>query len=199
MQKNNALKKQQRNIFKVLYTASSVLLLAVSFGTTSSCTTNKPEEIRVISNREDMSSLSYKELESVITDSGKVKYRLYAPNVEQYEFKEEPYTDFKNGFKLKVYESDGSIDAKINCRNAYYYKQKQLWELNDNVVAQNQKGEILNTEQLFWDMREHTMYSDKFVKITTDTEIITGTGFQADENMRDWEINNISGILEVKE
>ena len=63
----------------------------------------------------------------------------------------------------------------------------------------NEKGEILNTEQLFWDMRTKKLFSDKFVKITTKSEIITGTGFEADENMQNWEINNISGVLEVEE
>ncbi len=185
-------------MFKTFITASGILLLAVSFGM-SSCTSNKPEEIKAISSLEELPVLIYEQLESVITDSGKVKYRLFAPTVKQFELEKESYTDFNDGFKFQVYTYKGTLDAEVECNNAKYFKDKQLWELNEDVKAMNEKGEILNTEQLFWDMRTKKLFSDKFVKITTKSEIITGTGFEADENMQNWEINNISGVLEVEE
>jgi hypothetical protein len=39
---------------------------------------------------------------------------------------------------------------------------KELWEAKDSVVVINQAGEILNTEQLFWDERNKIIYSEQF-------------------------------------
>jgi len=197
--KNKVLIPHIKNSLKTAFAASSILLLAVSFGTTS-CSSNKPEEIKAISNREDLPALSYQELETVITDSGKVKYRFITPEMLSYKFKEDPYIDFPSGFHLFIYNSSGEVETQIKCMNAIYYeKPKELWELNNDVQGINTKGEVLNTEQLFWDMKEERLYTDKFVKITTPTQIITGTGLESDQTLSNWRIKNVSGELEIEE
>ena len=60
-----------------------------------------------------------------------------------------------------------------------------------------EKGDILNTEQMFWNTKEHVIYSDKFVKITTASQIIMGYGFESDERMSKYEIRRPSGQIEV--
>ena len=57
----------------------------------------------------------------------------------------------------------------------------------------NVNGEILNTEQLFWDENTRKIYTKEFVKITTKREILTGTGMVADDDFTGWEIENITG------
>ncbi|MBI9064080.1 MAG: LPS export ABC transporter periplasmic protein LptC [Marinilabiliaceae bacterium] len=197
--KNKVLIPHIKNSLRTALAASSILLLAVSFGT--SCSSNKPEEIKAISNREDLPALSYNELETVITDSGKVKYRFITPEMLSYKYKkEEPYIDFPSGFHLFIYDASGEVETQIKCMNAIYYeKPKELWELNNDVQGINAKGEVLNSEQLFWDMKEERLYTDKFVKITTPTQIITGTGLESDQTLSNWRIKNVSGELEIEE
>jgi len=197
--KNKVLIPQLKNSLKTAFTASSIILLAVSFATTS-CSSNKPEEIKAISSRENLPELVYNELETVLTDSGRVKYRFLAPEVMSYKYKEEPYIDFPSGFHLFVYDAKGEVETQIKCMNAIYYeKPQELWELNNDVQGINMKGEVLNTEQLFWDMKEARLYTDKFVKITTPTQIITGTGLESDQTLSNWRIKNVSGELEIEE
>lgn len=183
---------------KSIFTASSLILLAVYF-LVSSCKSNKPEEIQAITNREDIPSLIVEELETTLTDSGKIKIRFITPEMLQYDRKKEPYRDFPKGLHVIHYLSNGDIDAQIKCRNALYLEKEELWELNIDVEAVNQKGEVLNTEQLFWDMKKEKIYSDKFVTITQDDGVITGTGFEADQNMDNWKIMHIQGDLEFEE
>ena len=66
-------------------------------------------------------------------------------------------------------------------------------------MATNRKGEILNTEQLFWDEVKKTIYSNDMVKITTSDGVIFGEGFESDENFDDWVIRKTSGIIYVEE
>ena len=91
------------------------------------------------------------------------------------------------------------MTAQIKCNNARYLTQKELWELNNNVEAINEKGDILNTEQLFWDAKKHLIYSEKFVKITTQSQVITGYGLEANEDLSWYEIKKPSGEIEIAE
>ncbi len=175
-----------------------MILLAVYF-LASACQSNKPEAIEAITNREEMPSLILEGLETTITDSGRVKLKFITPEMYQYDNKTEPYRDFPKGLHCIMYQPNGEIDAQIKCRNAIYYDKDELWELNIDVEAVNQQGEILNTEQLFWDMKKELIYSEKFVTITRGTNVYTGTGFEADQNMDNWRIKNLSGDLELDE
>ena len=179
-------------------TASSPVLLAV-YVLLSACTSNKPEEIQAITNREEMPSLIYEEFESILTDSGKITHKFITPELLRYDRQKEPYMDFPKGLHVIMYQKNGDIDAQIKCRNAVNYEKKGLWELNIDVEAVNLKGEVLNTEQLFWDTKTKKIYSDKFVTITKEDEVITGTKFEADENMDNWIINNMKGEFEFEE
>ncbi|WP_262324779.1 LPS export ABC transporter periplasmic protein LptC [Carboxylicivirga litoralis] len=187
-----------RNKTKSTYTASGLVLLAVCFLLVG-CQSNKPEEIAAITNREEIPSLIYDELEMELTDSGRIVQRLISPKVLRYDRLKEPYIDFPDGLHVIMYSIDGEIDAQIKCRSAVHYEKKQLWELNIDVEAMNRKGEVLNTEQLFWDMKEKRIYSEKFVTITQETSVYTGTGFESDEKMENWYIKNLQGDLEFEE
>ncbi len=187
-----------KNRISSIQTASSAVLLAVYF-LLSACQSNKPEAIEAIANREEVPSLIVEELETTITDSGRVRLRFITPEMLQYDRKKEPYRDFPKGLHCIMYQSNGEIDAQIKCRNAIFYEKDELWELNIDVEAVNQKGEVLSTEQLFWDMKEEQIYSEKFVTITRGENVYTGTGFEADQNMNNWRIKNLTGDLELDE
>ncbi|MGQ1890908.1 LPS export ABC transporter periplasmic protein LptC [Thermophagus sp. OGC60D27] len=182
---------------KYLTAGNFILLAVIAF--ISSCQSNTPEEIKAVVDEDNFPSLSVNNLESVITDSGKVAYRFITPEMNQYKNREKPYTEFPLGLHLIVYNAKGEIDAQIKSNYAVYHEKEDLWELQNNVEAVNFKNEVINTEQLFWDTKKHIIYSDEFIKITTDTEILTGYGFESDEKFENYTIKNISGILSVDE
>jgi len=179
------------------FTASSIMLLAVVI--LYSCKPNSSEEIQAIADKQDLPSLTVTNLESMVTDSGIVKYKLITPKLIQYDKKEEPYIDFPQGLHFLSYSPQKEVTAQIKCNNANYQTKKEIWELNNNVEAINEKGDILNTEQLFWDSKKHLIYSDKFVKITTKTQVLTGYGLEADENLAWYEIKKPSGDIEISD
>ncbi|WP_462316929.1 LPS export ABC transporter periplasmic protein LptC [Marinilabilia sp.] len=186
------------SIFNKKAAGSTLLLLAVLFFS-GACQSNKPSEIKAVVDEENFPSLALNDLETVITDSGRVAYRFITPEMNKYDNREEPYTEFPKGLHLIVYNNQEEIDAQIKSQYAIYYERDELWELQNNVEAVNFKNEVINTEQLFWDAREHRIYSDEFIKITTDQEILTGYGFESDESLENYTIQNISGILAIDE
>jgi len=131
------------------------------------------------------------------SDSAVIKLRMEAPLMKYYGRLEEPFTDFEEGLKVYFYdnpdndEPSGSLISKY----ARYYDSKKLWEVRDSVVAVNEKGEILETELLYWDEAKELIYTDKFVRIIQADQIIMGTGLESDIRFSRWVIKNVSGTL----
>ena len=119
--------------------------------------------------------------------------------MNQYDNRSEPYNEFPEGLHLFVYNDSGKVEAQVKSRYAIYHKEDDLWKLQNDVEAVNFKDEVINTEQLYWDVDKKKIYSDEFIKITTDEEILTGYGFESDEKFENYTINNISGIVAVNE
>jgi hypothetical protein len=57
----------------------------------------------------------------------------------------------------------------------------------------NNKGERLNTEKLIWDQNRQLIYTDKFVRITTPSEVLTGEGMESTQDFSDWTIKTPRG------
>jgi hypothetical protein len=55
---------------------------------------------------------------------------------------------------------------------------------------------MIETEGLVWDESTQKIYSDRFITITTATEIIKGYGFESDYDFQNWELKKVTGELE---
>jgi LPS export ABC transporter protein LptC len=176
--------------------SSILLLLAIAF---FSCAPNKPEEIQALASGAEYPSLTVQDLTTVITDSGKLKYRFVTPRMLQFDQKEEPTIEFPSGLHLFVFDDNQQVDAQIKCKKAIFYKNEELWELRNDVEAVNVKGDVLNTELLYWDQKKKIIHSNEFVKITRENQISTGYGLESDDRLVNFKIKNFSGDYEIKE
>ena len=61
----------------------------------------------------------------------------------------------------------------------------------------NNKGEKLNTEKLVWDQKKQIIYTDKFVRITTKNEVLTGEGMESKQDFSNWVIKKPRGELHI--
>lgn len=186
-----------RNITR--HTASTLTGLLAVF-VFSACMENSKQELQDIEEEINRPSLSAKNYHTIVTDSGYCKYDFETPELIQYENVEDPHVYFPLGLNFRMYGEKGQLlKTRIKCNNAYYYKERNLWELNNDVEAETEKGERLNTEQLFWDTKERKIYSEKFVKITTKNQVITGIGFESDEKLSKYEIKRPGGEIAVEQ
>ena len=55
------------------------------------------------------------------------------------------------------------------------------------------------TSQLFWDQKQEKVYSDKFMRIEQEDKIITGIGFESNQDMTQYKIFNSQGIFPVSD
>jgi LPS export ABC transporter protein LptC len=162
---------------------------------------NDIETINALTNEVDLPDLSAYHIEVSYTDSGKLQGRIFAPEVDRYDRKEEPYIEFPKGLKVLFYDSLGIATSYIQAKYAIYYIKKQTWEARNQVVAENQrKGEKVETDQMFWDQKAEKIYSDKFTRLTNPNGIFYGEdGFEARQDLSKWRLIGSSGTVNVKD
>ena len=131
------------------------------------------------------------------TDSALLKLRLESPYMEYFGKMEEPYSEFPKGITVTFYDETGAPSGKISARYGKYFEQTRLWEVRDSVVAINEKNELLETEQLYWDDPGDLIYTDKYVRITQQDQIIQGYGLESDPRFLKWKIKNVTATLYI--
>ncbi len=158
---------------------------------------NDIEVIKALSQDTLMPSQSMINAEIRYTDSARLRLSIQAPEIHRYSTLNKDYTEFPSGVFAEFFDREGNVESQLESRYAIYYAEKDLWEAKDSVVVINQAGEILNTEQLFWDERNRTIYSESYVRVTRPNEVIMGEGFEADETFTRWKIKKIQGTIYI--
>jgi LPS export ABC transporter protein LptC len=182
----------------------SVVRLVMHFGflyAVSAACSNDIETINALTNMIKLPDVSGYDIEISYTDSGILKGKIIAPEANDFNVEEEPYTEFPKGIKVVFYDLSGNPESYIQANYAILYKKKQLWEGRGQVVAENPgKGEKLETEQIFWDQKDQRIYSEKYSVITNQDGIFYGeNGFEAREDLTKWWMRGYKGKVNVRE
>jgi LPS export ABC transporter protein LptC len=157
------------------------------------------EKIEIINTsiKEDEPTQIVYDFETSYSDSAILRMRLKSPLMKYYSNMEEPYADFDEGVEAYFYEGIDSLVGQITSNFARYQETKKIWEVRYDVVAINRDGDILETELLFFDEQKDLIYTDQFVRITQDDQIIMGTGMESDSRFDKWQIKNVSATLYI--
>lgn len=141
-----------------------------------------------------------KQVEILYTDSGAVRWRLSAPVMNHYTYNvKERYIEMPEGLYLEFFNDSNKVKTTLKANYGIRYEDTKRTEVKYKVIVTNASGEVLNTEQLFWDEGTRKIYTKEFVKITTKKEILTGTGMEAEEDFSEYTIEKISGTITVKD
>jgi LPS export ABC transporter protein LptC len=138
-----------------------------------------------------------KDFKSVFTDSTKIQLILSSSLMEGYTRVSPRYTEFRKGIKAEFYDGHPQPVATITSKYAKLLEDKNLWELKDSVRATNEKNEKLETDLLYWDRNKDLFYTDRFVRITSEDQIVMGIGMKSDSRFTNWWIRNVSATIPV--
>lgn len=136
---------------------------------------------------------------SLVSDSGMIRYKILTEEWLIYSKRNPPYWAFEKGVYLEKFDTLFHVDASIKADTAYYYEKKKLWELRGNVHIQSQRGDRFDTELMFWDQDKEKIYSDRFIRIEQPERILTGYGFESNQEMTEYQIFNNTGIFTVED
>ena len=165
----------------------------------SSCGGKKKELGEAITDRDSLPSMATLGVVTYISDSGVTRYRMEAEEWLMYDRTRPSYWAFEKGVYLEQFDSLFNVDASIKADTAYFYDKQKLWKLMGNVDIKNRKGERFNTELLYWNQATEKVYSDRFIRIEQPDRIITGYGFDSNQQMTIYQIRNMGGIFYVDE
>lgn len=138
------------------------------------------------------------DMELVYTEAARIVMTLSAPRMDRYEG-EENYLEMPEGMEVFFFDSLMNVTSRMSARYAISYDDRDLIEARNDVVVVNERQEKLNTEQLTWDRSQGIIFSEKFVRVTTEDEVIYGDGLEADERFDQWEIKKPRGTFLIED
>ena len=133
------------------------------------------------------------------TDSAQLKIMLKANRMLLFNKNvSEPFTVVPKGVFVTFFDEDEKVSATLKANYGVRYDLTKRMEAKYAVEVVNKDGVKLETEKLIWDERTQKIYTDAFVKITTDKEIIMGKGMVSNQDFTKYELKQVTGIIQLK-
>jgi len=173
-------------------------LLAIPFLLLYPSCENDVKKVNLVSEIDTLPAETVKNMEVIQSEDGKINFILTSPLLERYEGND-PYIEFPEGLKIVFYDSLMNIKSQLTANWGISYEKRKIMEARRDVeVINHQKNEKLNTEHLIWDQNRKLIYSEVFVKITTEDKTIYGeNGMEADEQFDSWKLKKVKGDIIV--
>ncbi len=176
------------------------VVLVIFISATFVCCKNDIEKVNELTSTNNLPTFTVTDLETSVSDSGRIKVKIFAPELVRYEKGDIKYDEYPKGLNVEFYDSNMEVSGTLKCNYARYLIADEIWEAKSNVEVNNtEKEERINTELLYWDMKKEVIHSDKFVRITTADEILFGDGFESNQNFSKWKILKPTGQISIKD
>lgn len=174
--------------------------LITALGITFSCTPRVEHVAEALSDADSLLFMHVKGVNTFISDSGVMRYHMVAEEWDIYNGTDgkAPTWKFYKGLLMERYDENFHIDLYVQSDTAYLHEQ-HLWELRGRVVVRNIQGDVFRTEELFWDLNKHEMWSYQYIRIVTPERELEGTEFHSNEQMTQYYVNNSIGAFPVNE
>jgi LPS export ABC transporter protein LptC len=126
---------------------------------------------------------------TTFTDEGKIRAVLFSNHLKMFDKQKITLLD---GVKIDFYDKDQKKKSFLtSLRGKVDDVTKNMFAI-DSVVAKNDSGVVLRTNELVWHNDNQKITSDKFVRITSPKEIIEGYGFESDQHLDNYVIFNVT-------
>lgn len=135
------------------------------------------------------------DIQVMFVDSGFTKAILNSKKGRVYQDNQETFLD--DGIVVEFFskETKSRISRLMADSARIDDVTKNMTARGNVVVISDSTGNKLETSVLDWNNSTQKIYSNEYVKITTRNEIITGYGFESDQNLDNYKINKVSGTI----
>lgn len=168
----------------------------VGFFLLASCEGQKEHTAPAVHDRDSASMMISYGVNTLISDSGVIKYRIITERWEVNTVRNPSRWIFEKGLFFEQFDEKFHVQSYIQCDTAYYYDQKKLWELRSRVSILTKDGLRFTSQQLFWDQASHELYSNVPSHLVTPDRTLEGTYFRSDERMTRYFVSNSRGSFE---
>lgn len=160
------------------------------------CARQKEHTAPAINERDSTSMMVSYGINTLISDSGVIKYRIVSERWEVNTVKKPSRWIFEKGIFLEQFDERFHVNSYIQADTAFYYDTQHLWELRSRVRVLTKDGLRYSSEQLFWDEPSHELYSNVYSHLITPERELEGSYFRSDETMTKYYVSNSKGNFE---
>ncbi|HEX8270766.1 MAG TPA: LPS export ABC transporter periplasmic protein LptC [Flavobacterium sp.] len=132
------------------------------------------------------------------TDSGRITSILKSPKMLEYGTVEFPFTEFPKGIDVTLYDKEGK-KTFITSNYAITYKGTEIIDLQGNVRISNEVGQLLETEQLYFDQKNEWFFTEKRFKFTDPKGVTFGEGIDFSKDFTRINSQRIKGEVDQAE
>lgn len=179
-----------------MYKAKYAFLILFFFLLLASCQEQVEHTAPAIRARDSVAMMTSYGVNTLISDSGVIKYRIVTERWEVNVNKNPTRWTFDKGMLLEQFDEKFHINSYIQCDTAYYFDQLKIWKLYGRVRILTKDGLRFTSEQLTWDENKHELSSNVFSKLVTPERTLQGTHFWSDEKMTRYYVSNSKGSFE---
>ena len=171
----------------LLLSLSSLLLFPTS------CSNAQEHTADAVNPEDSVSMMVSYGVNTLISDSGVIKYRIVTERWEVNTIKQPSRWEFMKGIFFEQFDENFHVQAYIQADTAWYFDKEQLWKLRGRVSIRNVDSLIYKSEELYWDGIHHEFYSNVFSRLVTPERTLEGTYFRSNETMTRYNVSNSKG------
>lgn len=172
-----------------------ILLLLISFSVVVSSCVNDLEKIKKVTITNTDPDERIKNLELILTEAGVPKVKVYAKLAETYHHPEE-ITKLKDSVVVKFYDDDGEIKTILSGKQGELLPRKQKMWLRHKVVLTNvNMKQRMETEELIWNQKDSTVFSERLVTIISPNGKFYGDGIRTKQDFTNYEFIHPRGTI----
>ena len=173
------------------------VVVAIAFvAAVISCSEPQEHTAPAINDRDSVSMMTSYGVNTLISDSGVIKYKIVTERWDVNMVKNPSRWTFEKGVFFEQFDERFHVEGYIQADTAWYYDQQKLWHLRGRVRIRNVNGLVYESEELYWDGIRHELYSNVFSKVTTPERTMEGTYFLSDEKMTHYTVSNSKGSMQ---
>lgn len=176
-----------------LYTVFIWVALSVTGHAMQSCSEEHEHTAPAIHDRDSVPVMTTYGVNTLISDSGVIKYRIVTEEWEVNTNRRPSRWTFDKGILLTQFDLKKHVVGYVQCDTAVYYDQDRQWELRGRVRILTAQGLSFYSNELYWDERNHQMWSHSYSHLRTPDKELEGNWFRSDEEMTDYEIRQTKG------
>ena len=128
------------------------------------------------------------------TDSGRIKSILISPKMLDYATVAFPFTEFPKGINVTLFDVKNK-KTFVTSNYALNYKGTDVIDLQGNVKITNEFGQVLETDQLYFDQKNEWFYTEKKFKFTDPKGVSFGEGIDFSKDFKIVNSQKISGEI----
>ncbi len=104
-----------------------------------------------------------------------------------------------SGVTVDFYGEESSLQSTLTARNGIITRRTNAIEVEGSVVVTAVDGTVLTTDRLVWDERTGKIRSDRAVRVTKGTDVVTGSAMEADPDLKNLKVKDFKAYVKTPE